>query len=158
MRARPTSQRCSVHGDAVSRHQSRLRNAPQRVRRVSVRKHVMFAAVTLVCFASISSGLVATGSLSGIVYQEIDPNSMKDSFERTVPDAVVRISSGSWNFSVLSDMSGQFNFDRIEVGTYDLTIDVPPLYSGAIATVGTGGGVSSGSGAIANVNITANHR
>jgi len=87
--------------------------------------------------------LVLHGSLSGVVYIDVDNDGVRDTGEFGIPGVVVRLtgtaSGDAVEASLLTDNNGAYSFTELEAGTYQITEQQPvAMVDGKDTTAATG--------------------
>ncbi|MCE5266423.1 MAG: carboxypeptidase regulatory-like domain-containing protein [Planctomycetaceae bacterium] len=108
-------------------------------------------------FATLPSG---TAVLSGVVFYDVNHNSVRDGADWAIPDARVELTIAGYDEKVYAVTSphGAYTFSNLPAGTYTVTL-VSPNSETDMAVVGTmlkGDDVVPSTGAIAGVDTIAN--
>ena len=110
--------------------------------------------------SSVDLGQPNAGTLSGVVFADLDRNGVRDSGEPGVAGAtaVVRQVSGALNRQATTDAAGTYQFTGLPAGDYELTVVLPgalsPTTPAAMTrTIATGANTAPNIGAAVKLNL-----
>ncbi|MEU5694314.1 SdrD B-like domain-containing protein [Actinosynnema sp. NPDC020468] len=100
------------------------------------------------------------GSLSGVVFEDLDDDGVQDSGEPGIPGAAVQLTGqdatgAAVTLNVLSGADGSYKFDGVLGGTYTVTETTPAGYLDGKDAAGTAGGTVTGPDSVTAIGLAA---